>query len=232
MSGNSRSIISTQTGKHPDLEWRVCRYRNSCFQRPVSEHALRAMEILKTAIKIEKRPLLLDSCCGTGHSSRMLAKRYPGHFIIGVDRSEARLRRGENKDGCHEFVGDNLLFLRTNLLDFYPMMLTDGLRLSRHTVFYPNPYPKSEHLKRRWHASPVFPSMVGLGGQFEVRSNWQTYLDEMAYALSLYGVNSVIDEVFGVPPVSLFEKKYAASGQKLFRLQANLDEAIDQLACV
>ena len=53
------------------------------------------------------------------------------------------------------------------------------------TLFlYPNPWPKKKHLGRRWHGAPVFPALVKLGGELEMRSNWQTYLDEFALALA------------------------------------------------
>lgn len=38
------------------------------------------------------------------------------------------------------------------------------------------------HTKRRWHGHPVFPILVALGGQIEVRASWEGYLKEFRVA--------------------------------------------------
>ena len=73
----------------------------------------------------------------------------------------------------------------------------------------------------RWHGHPVFPALLELGGTLEMRSNWPLYLQEARAALALAGSSS------DIAPLSLdqgaltdFEEKYAASGQRLWRLTA------------
>ena len=44
------------------------------------------------------RPVVLDSGCGTGRSTRYLATIFPNHWVIGVDRSFVRISRNKNKD--------------------------------------------------------------------------------------------------------------------------------------
>ena len=70
----------------------------------------------------------------------------------------------------------NLILMRADLNDFYRLAADAGWRLARHFILYPNPWPKSVHLKRRWHGAPVFPYMLRLGGVMELRSNWKLYL--------------------------------------------------------
>ena len=218
MKRDSRIVSSNQCGLHPKLVDVVERHRRHRSKRPVADHARQAVKTIKDFTQNE--PFILDSCCGTGQSSHALAQQFPDHRVIGVDRSLHRLARAANPP---EKRGP--LFLRTNIEDLLPLMVSDGLRPATHYLLYPNPWPKAKHLQRRFHAMPVLRDLVLLGGRFEVRSNWLLYLEEMQTALSLYGVEADIVPLKGVPDpayegITAFETKYARSGQPLCRLNA------------
>jgi len=118
------------------------------------------------------------------------------------------------------------LLLRARVADIWRLLEKAGIRLARHYLLYPNPWPKPRHLGRRWHAHPVFPSLLALGGRLEIRTNWRIYAEEFARALALYGVEA--DEVVSFrpddAPLSPFERKYAASGHELFRIVAPVSQ--------
>ncbi|CAM9366199.1 unnamed protein product [Discosporangium mesarthrocarpum] len=150
----------------------------------------------------EPLPVILDSGCGTGRSSLWLAEKFPDIPVLGIDKSAIRLSKSTAM-ACHEAsarkgyqgceVGNrrrkghgphNLLLVRANLVDFW--LLATWHReweVRKHYILYPNPYPKSAQLKLRWHGHPVFPTLLRLGGQIIVRSNWKTYLQEMCLAV-------------------------------------------------
>ena len=101
-----------------------------------------------------------------------------------------------------------------------------GLRLARHYVLYPNPWPKIGHLGRRWHAHPVFPWIARLGGVLECRSNWHVYIEEFALALEAAIGQPVAWQAFSAElPLTPFERKYRDSGQTLYRLGVDLSAA-------
>jgi tRNA G46 methylase TrmB len=133
-------------------------------------------------------------------STAALARLYPHLPVIGIDRSIARLARNltlvaseekvENAEkGQDVFHGTlrgapNAILVRAELSDFWMLALRrSDWAVQKHYVLYPNPYPKSKHLQRRWHGHPVFPALLVLGGELVVRSNWQTYLLEMRTSL-------------------------------------------------
>ncbi len=219
----SNSIISNQAGVHPGLRDIVKKYFAAVDRKPFSKHTLDAFERVQQSILVDPKPLILDACCGVGESSHALAAQYPDHWVIGVDKSENRLNRGLNHP--YEERG-NLLMVRADLNDFYRLAQNAGWRLRRHYILYPNPWPKSAHLMRRWHGAPVFPSLVGLGGRLELRSNWPLYLEEFAEALDVAGYQSAIttlsikDGFFLTP----FERKYYKSDQALYSLVSHLDQ--------
>lgn len=120
---------------------------------------------------------------------------------------------------------DNALLLRADLVDFWRLARAADWRLARHYLLYPNPYPKSAHLKKRWHGHPVFPALLALGGELELRSNWSIYVEEFALAVALLRGREgeisphVPNDGFLTP----FEQKYFESGQRLWRYRIDLD---------
>lgn len=214
MAGNSRQIDSNQNGIHEDLERRVLRYREAPFRRPPAPHSRTAFAALKEVIDRTDRPLIVDSGCGTGRSTRLLAARYPEHLVIGIDKSLSRLSR-ENETA----LPDNAFLLRADLTDLYAMMAAAGIEAEHHFILYPNPWPKAAHLTRRWHASPVFPAMLALGGRIELRTNWEIYALEFAAALRLHGRQAAMAPLPPrAEPLTLFEKKYTDSGHALWQV--------------
>ncbi|MCJ9429532.1 tRNA (guanine(46)-N(7))-methyltransferase TrmB [Kordiimonas marina] len=202
---------------HEKLEETVRRHLSAPFLRPVADHTRAAFEAVEEKLATADRPLILDACCGVGDSSRVLAAQNPDRWVVGVDKSEDRLSR--------ERVGDNpenLILIRADLNDFYRLAEDAGWRPERHYILYPNPWPKPGHLKRRWHGAPVFPSLIGLSGRLELRSNWKIYLEEFAAALRIAGYESTLEPFEATDPITPFERKYRDSGHTLWRLTAEL----------
>ena len=220
MHANSRVPTSAQQGIHEQLGRLLERHRQAPFRKPYADYNRAAFEASLTRREREaaNAPLILDSCCGVGESSIALARAFPDHYVIGVDQSEVRLGRFDAV-----MLPPNLDLVRADLVDYWRLLLDAGVRLSRHYLLYPNPWPKIGHLARRWHGHPVFPSMLALGGDFECRSNWPIYIDEMAQAIAQATGLTVPVEAYA-PEVALtpFERKYLASGHALNRLRVAL----------
>lgn len=161
------------------------------------------------------RPLVLDSGCGTGESTRRLAGLYPGSLVIGVDQSMVRLGKSGVDSGL--LKRDNWILARAELATFWRLLYAAGLKLYRHLLLYPNPWPKPGHLQRRWHAHPVFPWLLALDGEIELRCNWEIYALEFAAAVQIATGETV--EVRRYRPaegLSPFEIKYLERGHALF----------------
>lgn len=215
--GNSvRAVSSNQSDLHSKLETTVRKHLQSHFQKPYTTHARAAFEEARQWLQSLNRPFILDSFCGTGESTRWLARQHPDHAVIGVDKSAARLAR-------HQAQGrENYLLLRGDTDDFWRLLLDAGLQPEKHCIFYPNPWPKSEHLMRRCHGSPLFPTLIALGGELELRSNWRIYAEEFCAALDVAGISTQVAEFSANPPVTAFERKYHEAGQRLWRLHCQL----------
>ncbi|GAB2903519.1 hypothetical protein GCM10027046_36160 [Uliginosibacterium flavum] len=218
MYANSKDIHTAQAGPHDKLAEIVLRHRDAAFRKPYAPWNVAAFEAAMQRWD-GVAPILLDAGCGVGWSSLQLARAYPDHFVLGVDQSEDRLVRGKPLD-----VSENLCFVRADLVDFWRLLAERGIKLSRHYILYPNPWPKIGQLARRWHGHAVFPTLLELGGVLESRSNWRIYLEELALALELLsGRTALLEDLPAGEPMTPFERKYRDSGQPLYRLRMDLN---------
>ncbi|MGB8712206.1 MAG: SAM-dependent methyltransferase [Onishia taeanensis] len=225
MHANSRAIVTNQPGPHQELARRVSRALAHPLKKPIAEHTRSAFAEADAWLSARPRPLILDAGCGVGLSTRQLAEQFPGHVVIGVDRSADRLSRD------HGELPDNALLVRADLVDFWRLALASGWQPDRHYLLYPNPYPKAAHLKMRWHGHPVFPAILALGGRLELRSNWRLYVEEFALAIE-QATGEVVQAEIHRPDggfLTPFERKYHGSGQSLWRLQVELPPAPELL---
>lgn len=219
MQQPSRPVTSNQHGLHPRLAERVLRHLRHSSRRPLPEFSRAAFATLASLQAEDPRPLVLDSFCGTGMSTALLAQRHPGHRVVGIDRSADRLGRHEALDTGSDAgtaVGSYLL-LRAECEDIWQLLREAGWGVDYHYLLYPNPWPKAAHLQRRIHGHPGFADLVALGGRIELRSNWQTYVEEFGVALLLAGIAGRVCRLPEGPALTRFEAKYRASGQALWQ---------------
>lgn len=213
---DSRRVTSNQNGPHENIGKVINKHLNSKYRKPIQQHNQEAFEhILATIKSTSADDIIIDSCCGTGASSIFLAENNPNKLIIGIDQSYKRL----NKQYDDQQIPSNCLLVRANCEDIWRLCIAHQLPISRHYILYPNPWPKSDHLKRRWHGHPVFKCLPELSPYTELRSNWLLYLEEFAIAWHIATSKDYQPIPLKVDqPITLFEKKYHESGQELYQL--------------
>ena len=218
MNCNSKIVTSNQQGLHPNLHKTVQRHLHSEHRKPISAHSLKAFEQAQAFVAQQNKAIILDSCCGTGESTHYLARHHPDCCVIGIDKSLHRL-------GKHQAKQNGYLLLRADLNDFWRLAARAGWKLHYHYILYPNPWPKSAHLQRRWHGSAVFPTLLALGGILELRSNWKTYVDEFVEALRIATYPGQTEAIAPAEQaITAFERKYQLSGHDLWRCRVNLEK--------
>jgi len=224
ITGDSKVIVTNQTGIHDKLELIVEKHFSHPFQKPYQSHTKQAFDAVNEFVQVflANNPdgeVILDSCCGVGQSTRLLAKRFPKALIIGVDKSSSRIERNvEGFDTTDDDHIENFHLVRADLNDFYRLVKTANWPITKHYILYPNPWPKSKHVQRRWHGSAVFPTLISIGEQIILRSNWLLYLEEFKLAADIAGLIGNITKVSDDEPLTPFEAKYQASGQQCWQL--------------
>ncbi len=214
-------VISRQTRPHPGLAPLLERRRRQPYAGPVHPRSIATFGELDHWLRRQQQPLILDAGCGTGTSSIELARRHPDHAVIGIDKSAHRLAR---RHGAR--LPPNCRLARADLIDIWRLAIAADWQPARHYLLYPNPWPKPKHLARRWHAHPVLPWILALGGHLELRTNWRIYAEEFARTLGLALERRVgIAPLEADPPLTPFERKYRDSGQRLWRCRTALTAA-------
>lgn len=211
----SRPVTSNQTGLHPRLASNLARHLQHPLRRPPAPHSLDAYQQLQQRLAQTPAPLVIDSFCGTGMSTRLLARQHPDQLVVGIDQSAHRLQKHISDDA------KNYVLLQAQAEDIWALLLADGHRASHHYLLYPNPWPKSKHLQRRIHGHGSFPLLLALGGRIELRSNWQLYVEEFGVAMHLAGRRGRVSQIPGKPALTLFEEKYRNSGHLLWAYTAS-----------
>lgn len=213
---NAGLVSSSQTDIHPRLLEITHKHLVHRWKQPLHQPTVDAWMRLKNEQGFSARDgFILDSGCGTGASSIQLAELNPGCKVLGVDQSISRLTTNGVLDGFYR--SNNLILMRAELSSLWRLMLAEGYQPDCHYLLYPNPWPKSSHVKRRWHGHPVFPDLLTLGGALELRCNWEIYAQEFAAAAGQLCKNNFEVKVFsGAANSTPFEQKYLARGQALF----------------
>lgn len=221
MKGNSRCVSSNQTAPHEKIPELVRRHLDTPSQKPINEHTFNAFE--QAALwRDTSRPLIFDSCCGVGESTFRLASTFSDAQIIGIDKSAVRT----DKQDRLFTLPDNALILRADVIDFWRLAVKNAWFLHAHFLLFPNPYPKSTQVQRRWHANSSFIDLIRLGGNFELRSNWQIYVQEFSLALHTLDITSSINKLNITDPFTAFERKYVASDQAIWQLKSCLNQTL------
>lgn len=190
------------------------------WRRPIAAHSTAAFAAVRDRVERSGQTLIIDSCCGTGDSTRHLAAAFPDSLVLGLDKSAHRLARHR---GAEE---SNYLLLRTDVRDFWRLAHDAGWQPWRHYLLYPNPYPKPSQIRKRWYGSPALPALLNLGGVLTVRTNWSFYAEEFVVALDAVGVEAKWREIATERPITGFETKYLARGDALFELVGDLNVGV------
>ena len=207
-------VLSTdQLGPHPDLTEIVRHHQYHPWRKPCPAHTRDAFEKLLKRLKLDNRPLILDSFCGSGLSTALIAAAHPNALVVGIDQSAHRLAKHQPSDA------QNYLLLRAEAEPFWRCLVEGGITLRGHWLLYPNPWPKTSQFKRRIHGHGAFPVLSRLGGALELRTNWHIYAQEFTQAASLIGIQGRTESFAPDPPMTLFEQKYWERGHTLWRFR-------------
>ena len=204
-------LQTDQVAPHADLTDIVRRHQQNPWRKPCPTHTREAFEQFLQTYRRDPRPIVLDSFCGTGMSTAILAAQFPEAWVVGIDQSAHRLAKHQPTEQR------NYHLLRAEAEPFWCCLAEAGIRLHSHWLLYPNPWPKASQFKKRLHGHGAFPKLAQLGGALEMRTNWDLFAEEFALASDLIGLQGSIDMVSPAAPMTLFERKYQERGQTLWR---------------
>jgi len=210
------SVVSNQQSIHPRLRWTLQRHIATSYQRPFPSFSSNIFRALGHILKNQPELLILDAGCGTGMSTVRLALRFPRATVIGIDKSATKLSKNLWQRSGR--IPPNCFLLRGTIEDIWRWLAQQKMLIHYHLLWYPNPWPKSRHLKRRWHGHPAFPFLFQCSLCVELRTNWKIYAQEFALAATdITGSTPEITAFSPTTPLTPFERKYARRGEALYK---------------
>ena len=168
-------------------------------------------------------PLVLEIGCGMGEATAAMAAADPDRDYLGVDVHTpglANLLALAERDGLR-----NLRAARGDAVELLRDLMKPGSLDAVH-VFFPDPWPKAKHHKRRI----VRPDVVALirerlvpGGLLRCATDWAPYAEQMLEVLSADpGLRAVHVGYAPRPaqrPVTKFERRALTAGRQVFDLE-------------
>ncbi|MFT3820457.1 MAG: tRNA (guanosine(46)-N7)-methyltransferase TrmB [Rubrivivax sp.] len=143
-----------------------------------------AQPIDTTAIFGRRAPCVLEIGFGMGDATAQIAASQPGTDFIGVEVHEAgvgALLRRIGELGLH-----NLRIVRHDAVEVLQRMIAPGSLAAVH-VFFPDPWHKKRHHKRRLIQPELAALIAGRlqpGGTLHCATDWQPYAEQMLQVLS------------------------------------------------
>ena len=160
-------------------------------------------------------PLVLEIGSGTGEAAVAMAAADPSRDLLAVEvhtPGVATLLRRVEEEGLA-----NVRVAEADGLQ----VLTDALgtgSLDEVRVFFPDPWPKSRHHKRRL-VTPAFAALVAdrlrPGGRLHVATDWASYAEQVLEVVEASTDLEVVSRERGGRPLTRFERRGVAAGREI-----------------
>ncbi len=160
-------------------------------------------------------PLVLEIGSGTGEATAAMAAADPSRDLLAVEvhtPGVATLLRRVEQDGLRNVrvaEGDGV------------QVLSDALApgsLAEVRVFFPDPWPKAKHAKRRL-VTPAFAALVAdrlrPGGRLHVATDWASYAEQVLEVVRASTDLQVVSHDRGDRPLTRFERRGLAAGRRI-----------------
>jgi len=234
MHTNSNSFRGSEwlpgdTGKESDLPHRIKSYVRREGRITVAQQRALAgswdrfgLEIGPAALDPDKlfgrsAPLVLEIGFGDGESLATMCATDPGSNFLGIEVHRPGI--GHLLLRAAELELANLRIIRADAVEVLERYLPDG-RLDRAQIFFPDPWPKTRHRKRRL-IQPPFAALLAQklkpAGQLHIATDCESYarsiLDTLLATPGL--TNTAPDNGFAQRPHYRHPTKFERRGSKL-----------------
>jgi tRNA (guanine-N7-)-methyltransferase len=165
-------------------------------------------------------PVVLEIGFGMGETTAAVAAARPGVDFLGVEMHSpgvgALLRRIESMQLA------NVRVLRHDAVDVVTRMIAAASLAGIH-IYFPDPWPKKRHHKRRLLKPPFVHALAGAlapGGYLHVATDWAPYGDEILATLAAEPLLANTANGFAARPawrpLTKFEQRGLARGHRVF----------------
>jgi tRNA (guanine-N7-)-methyltransferase len=174
------------------------------------------------ALFARQAPTVVEIGFGMGESTAAIAGRMPDHDFIGIEVHSPGVGALLKLVGEHKLT--NLRIVQHDAVEVLQHMIPDGSLKGLH-IFFPDPWPKKRHHKRRLIQPALVKQLVAKlqpGGYIHLATDWEEYAQHMLEVLS--GEPGLANTATGFAPrpdyrgTSGFERKGLAKGHDVWDL--------------
>jgi len=169
-----------------------------------------------------RAPLVLEVGFGMGAATAQIAAAAPATDFIGIEVHEAGV--GALLRRIDEAGLTNLRIVRHDAVEVLASMIAPASLRGVH-VFFPDPWPKKRHHKRRLIRPPfvaLLASTLARGGTVHCATDWQPYAEQMLAVLSAEPLLANTADGFAprpaTRPLTKFEQRGLAMGHGVWDL--------------
>ncbi len=171
-------------------------------------------------------PTVIEIGFGSGYSLLEIARAYPGKNFIGIETYQPGI--GSLLLGIEEHELTNIRIFYHDAVDVLEQCIP-AASLAGVQIFFPDPWPKRRHHKRRL-IQPEFVHLIVAKllpkGVFHLATDWEHYAKQMLRVLSqtdtlvnLAGAGNFSERSLHRPIITKFEQRGTKNGRPIFELQ-------------
>ena len=169
---------------------------------PFTEKVISPREIFQRTA-----PLVVEIGSGMGETTAAIALAHPEADFIAVEVHGPGVGSLLNRIAAAELK--NVRVIRHDAVEVLGHMIPDGALAAIH-LFFPDPWPKKRHHKRRL-VQPPFIALaarkLALGGVLHAATDWLEYAQQMEALFSRSGLFLAVDAGFAERPTTKFEAR-------------------------
>jgi len=162
------------------------------------------------------RPLVVEIGCGIGEATAVLAAARPAYNVLGLEVWRPGVADCAGRVG--EAGLDNVRLCSVDAVWTLEHLVAEA-ELAEVWTFFPDPWPKKRHHKRRLVTPPharLVASRLAPGGCWRLATDWQEYADAMVAVLDAEPLleGGVVPR-WSERPTTRFERKGLAAGRSI-----------------
>ena len=154
-----------------------------------------------------ERPLVLEIGSGMGEGTAQIAKAHPEADFVAVEVHGPGVGSLLNRIQRENI--ENLRVVRHDAVEVLEKMVADGSLAAVH-LFFPDPWPKKRHHKRRLVQAPfieLIARKLKPGGIVHAATDWPDYAEQIAALFSQSDLFVRSETGFAARPVTKFESR-------------------------
>jgi tRNA (guanine-N7-)-methyltransferase len=162
-----------------------------------------------------RAPLIVEIGFGMGQASAAIAAARPGDDFLGIEVHEPGV--GALLQRIDELRLANLRIVQHDAVEVLESMIAPACLAGVH-VYFPDPWPKKRHWKRRLIQPPfvaLLASRLAPGGVLHCATDWQPYAEQMLEVLSAEPLLENTAEAFAPRPAYRPQTKFERRGLAL-----------------